>query len=174
MNSLYDERMRRIIENSSDAPHDVLRQEKKMEIIHQYFSRMKKKRRLVIVMGGTLDNPTYKDVCTDTTGHAEVVQVEYDSNQITYQELLTLFWQNHDPTSLNRQGADTGTQYRSVIFYHTDEQKQAAEASKMALEASKAYKLPIVTLIVPASVFWRAEEYHQNYLAKRGQNGCAI
>jgi peptide-methionine (S)-S-oxide reductase len=125
-------------------------------------------------MGGTTENPTYEEVCTDQTGHAEVVQVEYDPEQVTYEELLDVFWNNHNPTTLNRQGPDVGTQYRSVIFYHTDEQKQAAEASKKQLDQSGKWKDPIVTQIEPASTFWRAEEYHQRYLQKRGLNACHL
>ncbi|MBH8600965.1 peptide-methionine (S)-S-oxide reductase MsrA [Thermoactinomyces sp. CICC 23799] len=125
-------------------------------------------------MGGTTENPTYEEVCTDQTGHAEVVQVEYDPEQVTYEELLDVFWNNHNPTTLNRQGPDVGTQYRSVIFYHTEEQKQAAEASKKQLDQSGKWKDPIVTQIEPASTFWRAEEYHQRYLQKRGLNACHL
>ena len=125
-------------------------------------------------MGGTTENPTYEEVCTDQTGHTEVVQVEYDPEQVTYEELLDVFWNNHNPTTLNRQGPDVGTQYRSVIFYHTDEQKQAAEASKKQLDQSGKWKDPIVTQIEPASTFWRAEEYHQRYLQKRGLNACHL
>lgn len=115
--------------------------------------------------GGTFDNPTYKDVCTGRTGHAEAVQVEYDPSQVCYDELLTMFWNMHDPTTPNRQGPDVGTQYRSAIFYHTPEQKDAAIASKEKLE--KSGSKPIVTEIVPASTFWEAEEYHQQYLKKQ-------
>ena len=125
-------------------------------------------------MGGTLDSPTYQDVCTDGTGHAEVVQVIYDPSKTSYDDLLGVFWQNHDPTTLNRQGPDMGTQYRSVIFYHTPEQEAAAQASKQDLERAGAFKRPIVTEIVPASAFWRAEEYHQQYLEKRGLAQCHI
>jgi peptide-methionine (S)-S-oxide reductase len=122
--------------------------------------------------GGTLDQPTYKDVCTDKTGHAEVVEIEFDPTLVSYEELLDVFWKHHDPTTLNRQGPDVGTQYRSVIFYHSPEQKAAALASKQALETSHQYKKPIVTQILPASPFWRAEEYHQQYLEKRGLSSC--
>ena len=125
-------------------------------------------------MGGTLQNPTYKDVCTDRTGHAEVVQVEYDPSKVTYDELLRVFWANHDPTQLNRQGPDTGTQYRTVIFFHNPEQEAAAKASREELQASGAYKRPVVTAIEPAAEFWRAEEYHQQYLEKRGLASCHI
>jgi peptide-methionine (S)-S-oxide reductase len=125
-------------------------------------------------MGGTLKNPTYKDVCTDRTGHAEVVEVEYDPSKVSYDELLNVFWANHDPTTLNRQGPDVGTQYRSVIFFHTPQQEAAAKASKERLQASGQYKRPVVTEIVPAADFWRAEEYHQQYLEKRGLAHCRI
>jgi peptide-methionine (S)-S-oxide reductase len=125
-------------------------------------------------MGGALRDPTYKDVCTDRTGHAEVVQVEFDPAQVSYDDLLGVFWENHDPTTLNRQGPDVGTQYRSAIFYHTPEQQAAAQASKDALAKSGKYRRPIVTEIVPAPEFWRAEEYHQQYLEKRGLAQCHI
>jgi len=122
--------------------------------------------------GGTMKNPTYRDVCTDRTGHAEVVEVEYDPEKISYEDLLKIFWENHDPTTLNRQGPDVGTQYRSVIFYHTPEQQAAALASKEKLEKSGRYRRPIVTEIVPATSFYRAEDYHQQYLEKRGLSSC--
>ena len=125
-------------------------------------------------MGGSLKNPTYKDVCTDTTGHAEAVEVTYDPANVSYEELLKVFWQIHDPTTLNRQGPDVGTQYRSAIFFHGGEQEAAARASKEKLEKSGAYKRPIVTEIVPAGEFWQAEEYHQQYLEKRGLSHCHI
>lgn len=122
--------------------------------------------------GGAKPNPNYEDVCTGRTGHAEVVEVEFDPARIPYQKLLELFWANHDPTTPNRQGPDVGTQYRSVIFFHNETQKQAAEASKNALQASGRLHRPIVTQIVPAPPFWRAEEYHQQYFAKRGGGSC--
>ncbi len=125
-------------------------------------------------MGGSLANPTYEDVCTDRTGHAEVVQVEYDPSRVSYEQLLDLFWGNHDPTTLNRQGPDAGTQYRSAIFFHNPEQAAAARASKEKLQASGKYRRAIVTEIVPATEFWRAEEYHQQYLEKRGLAHCRI
>jgi peptide-methionine (S)-S-oxide reductase len=125
-------------------------------------------------MGGKLKDPTYQDVCTDRTGHAEVVQVEYDPSEVSYDDLLRVFWENHDPTTLNRQGPDTGTQYRSVIFFHTPEQEAAAKESKEALAKSGRYKRPIVTEIVPAPEFWRAEDYHQQYLEKRGLAHCHL
>lgn len=124
--------------------------------------------------GGTTENPTYQDVCSGRTGHAEVVQVEYDPAQVSYDELLQLFWSKHDPTTLNRQGPDVGTQYRSVIFYYTPEQEKAARASKQQLEESGRFKRPIVTEILPASAFYRAEEYHQRYLEKHGLASCHI
>lgn len=124
--------------------------------------------------GGHMANPTYKDVCTDLTGHAEVVQVEYDPKKVSYDQLLNVFWNSHDPTQMNRQGPDVGTQYRSVIFFHSPEQEQAACASKAALEASSRFRRPIATQIEPASTFYRAEEYHQQYLAKRGLRQCHI
>jgi peptide-methionine (S)-S-oxide reductase len=124
--------------------------------------------------GGTKENPTYEDVCTDETGHAEVVQVEFDPGQVSYEQLLDVFWSNHNPTTLNRQGPDSGTQYRSVIFYHSPEQKAVAGASKEKLKKSGRFSRPIVTQIEPASKFWRAEEYHQRYLEKRGQSHCAL
>src|ERR1700719_564925 len=125
-------------------------------------------------MGGRLNDPTYQDVCTDRTGHAEVVQVEFDPSEVSYEELLRVFWENHDPTTLNRQGPDTGTQYRSAIFYHTPEQEAAANASKDALAKSGLYKRPIVTEITAAPEFWRAEDYHQQYLEKRGLAHCNL
>jgi peptide-methionine (S)-S-oxide reductase len=124
--------------------------------------------------GGTLDHPSYKDVCTDRTGHAEAVEVTFDPAKISYEELLQTFWENHDPTTLNRQGPDVGTQYRSVIFYHSPEQEAAARASKEALEKSGTYRRPIVTQILPAVGFWQAEDYHQQYLEKRGLAHCHI
>jgi peptide-methionine (S)-S-oxide reductase len=124
--------------------------------------------------GGTLDNPSYRDVCTDRTGHAEVVEVTYDPARVSYDELLNVFWENHNPTQLNRQGPDIGTQYRSVIFYHTPEQQAAASASKEQLEQSGHFKKPIVTEIVQAPTFYMAEDYHQQYLEKRGLSSCHI
>ena len=119
--------------------------------------------------GGKKANPTYKEICTGLTGHAEVIQVEYDPKQISFVELLEVFWKTHDPTTLNRQGADVGTQYRSVVFYHDDEQKQLAEELKQKLDAAGAYSDPIVTEISPAVEFYPAEDYHQNYFALNGQ-----
>lgn len=125
-------------------------------------------------MGGTLENPTYHDVCTDLTGHAEVVEVTYDPSRVTYDQLLDVFWGNHDPTTRNRQGPDVGTQYRSVVFFHTPEQEAAAVASRDRLQASGKYRRPIVTEIVPAATFYRAEDYHQQYLEKRGLATCSL
>ena len=123
---------------------------------------------IVGYLGGTMANPTYKDVCTGRTGHAEVVQVKYDPAEVAYDKLLDVFWENHDPTTLNRQGPDVGTQYRSAIFYHSPEQKRLAEESKGGLEASGRFRRPVVTEITPASTFYPAEDYHQRYLEKRG------
>lgn len=125
-------------------------------------------------MGGTFRNPTYEDVCTNRTGHAEVVQVVYDASVVSYDTLLETFWEIHNPTTLNRQGLDVGTQYRSVIFYHNAEQREAALASKERLARSGRYSQPIVTQIAPATEFYRAEEYHQQYLEKSGRAGCHI
>ncbi len=125
-------------------------------------------------MGGTLENPSYRDVCGHKTGHAEVVEVTFDPEKVPYEKLLEVFWSIHDPTTLNRQGPDVGDQYRSAIFYHSEEQRVAAEASKTAQERSGRFKRPIVTQIVPAQTFWRAEEYHQKYLEKRGLSACHI
>jgi len=124
--------------------------------------------------GGKLDNPTYKDVCTDRTGHAEVVDVKFDPAKVSYQRLLDLFFELHDPTQLNRQGPDWGAQYRSVIFFHSPEQEAAAKTTIARLTEQKAFKKPIVTQVVPAETFWRAEEYHQKYLEKRGAVSCHI
>ncbi len=124
--------------------------------------------------GGSMPNPTYEDVCTDRTGHAEVVQVEFDPTQLSYDELLKVFWESHDPTTRNRQGPDVGSQYRSAIFYHTPEQKAVAEASREKLQKSGKYQRAIVTEITPAGPFYRAEEYHQQYLQKRGLGQCHL
>jgi peptide-methionine (S)-S-oxide reductase len=121
-------------------------------------------------MGGKLKNPTYKDVCTDSTGHAEVLEVTFDPAVISYHDILEVFWDNHNPTTLNRQGPDVGTQYRSAIFYHSPEQEAEAKASRDA--AQSRFPRPIVTEITPATEFWRAEEYHQQYLEKRGLSQC--
>ena len=122
--------------------------------------------------GGNLKNPRYEDVCTDATGHAEAVEVTFDPQEISYEKLLEVFWENHNPTTRNRQGPDVGSQYRSAIFFHTPEQKIKAEKSKEALELSGKYKNPLVTEIIPASTFYKAEEYHQQYLLKRGLGSC--
>jgi len=124
--------------------------------------------------GGTLENPTYEDVCAGKTGHAEAVEVVYDPTVVSYEGLLDVFWKCHDPTQLNRQGPDVGMQYRSAIFFHNEEQSAAATASKAKLERSGRFTRPIVTEIAAASTFWRAEEYHQRYLEKRGLSQCRI
>ena len=125
-------------------------------------------------LGGRTQNPSYQDVCTDETGHAEVVQVEFDPAKVSYEQLLNTFWESHDPTTLNRQGPDIGTQYRSAIFFHSPEQERVARASKEKMQASGKFRRPIVTEITAASTFYRAEEYHQKYLAKRGVSHCHI
>jgi peptide-methionine (S)-S-oxide reductase len=125
-------------------------------------------------IGGHTENPTYKEVCTDRTGHAEAVEVEFDPKKIRFGELLNVFWENHDPTQVNRQGPDWGTQYRSAIFYHSPEQQAEAQASKDSLEKAHRYSKPIATQIVPAPVFYAAEEYHQQYLEKRGLASCHV
>jgi peptide-methionine (S)-S-oxide reductase len=124
--------------------------------------------------GGHVENPSYEDVCTDRTGHAEVVQVTFDPAKVSYEQLLEVFWMSHDPTQLNRQGPDLGSQYRSVIFYHDNEQKAEAEESKARFESLDLFRRPIVTQIVPAAPLYRAEEYHQRYLQKSGaESGSA-
>ena len=124
--------------------------------------------------GGHFSNPTYKDVCSDQTGHAEAVEVEYDPATLSYEKLLQVFWENHDPTQLNRQGPDWGSQYRSAVFFHNPEQESEAKFSKEQLEKSGRFKKPIVTQIVPAVTFHPAEAYHQQYLEKRGLATCHI
>ena len=124
--------------------------------------------------GGNHPDPTYKDVCTDRTGHAEAVEVEYDAAKLSYDALLDVFWENHDPTQVNRQGPDWGTQYRTAIFFHSPEQQAQALASKESLEKAHRYSKPIATQIVPAVTFYPAEEYHQQYLEKRGLASCHI
>jgi len=124
--------------------------------------------------GGQTSNPTYKDVCSDQTGHAEAVEVKYDPQKISYEQLLNVFWENHDPTQLNRQGPDSGTQYRSAIFFHTPEQETSARNSKDELQKSGQFNKPIVTQIAPATTFYEAEGYHQQYLEKRGLATCQI
>lgn len=125
-------------------------------------------------IGGAFDNPTYKDVCAGGTGHAEGVEVTYDPAVVSYAQLLSAFWEVHNPTTLNRQGPDVGTQYRSVIFFHSPEQETAARASMEALRRSGKYSREIVTEITPASRFWEAEDYHQQYLEKRGLAHCRV
>lgn len=129
---------------------------------------------LVGYCGGRTDNPTYKDVCTDTTGHAEVVEITFDPAQLPYEQLLETFWKLHDPTTPNRQGPDVGSQYRSVIFFHTPAQETAARTAKERLDKSGKFRKPVVTQIVPAAPFYKAEDYHQRYLEKRGLASCHI
>ncbi len=129
---------------------------------------------LVGYCGGKTDNPTYKDVCMDTTGHAEVVEITFDPAQLPYEQLLETFWKLHDPTTPNRQGPDVGSQYRSVIFFHSPAQEAAARAAKERLDKSGQFRNPIVTQIVPAAPFYKAEDYHQRYLEKRGLASCHI
>ena len=124
--------------------------------------------------GGTLEHPTYKEVCTDRTGHAEVVEVTFDPSRLSYETLLDVFFALHDPTQVNRQGPDWGTQYRSVIFTQNDQQFAQARAKIAELSASGSYRKPIATQVVPAMIFWKAEEYHQKYLEKRGMVSCHI
>jgi peptide-methionine (S)-S-oxide reductase len=124
--------------------------------------------------GGSIPNPTYKLVCMDTTGHAEAVEIDYDPAKLSYDQLLDVFWENHDPTQLNRQGPDWGKQYRSAIFFHTPEQEAAAKASKEKLDKSHRFSKPVVTQIVPAETFFEAEDYHQQYLEKKGLASCHI
>jgi len=125
-------------------------------------------------MGGKVDNPTYKDVCYDDTHHAEVVQLRYDPNTVTYEQLVKIFFIMHDPTTLNRQGPDVGDQYRSAIFYESPEQKEIAEKVKRELDASGKFKRPIVTEITAAGLFWKAEEYHQQYIRKNPMRSCHV
>jgi peptide-methionine (S)-S-oxide reductase len=122
--------------------------------------------------GGHLENPSYQDVCSHTTGHAEVVEVTYDPERVSYETLLDVFWNKHNPTQKNRQGWDIGDQYRSVVFFHDEEQRAAAERSKAELDASGRYRKPVVTLIEPAQTFYVAEDYHQRYLEKQGRSSC--
>lgn len=124
--------------------------------------------------GGAVANPTYEQVCSGKTGHAEAVEIEYDPSQVSYEQLLNVFWENHDPTTLNRQGPDVGAQYRSAVFFNNPEQGTAARASKDKLQQSGKYKRPIVTEITPAPEFYRAEEYHQQYFEKRGVSHCRV
>jgi peptide-methionine (S)-S-oxide reductase len=122
--------------------------------------------------GGNVDHPTYKEVCSDRTGHAEVVEVTYDDEQVPYEQLLAVFWAEHDPTQVNRQGPDVGSQYRSVIFVQDEEQRAAAEASRERVQAR--FTRPVVTQIEDAPAFWEAEDYHQQYLEKRGLASCTV
>lgn len=124
--------------------------------------------------GGKTEHPTYREVCSHRTGHAEVVDIDYDPAQVSYERLLEVFWSIHNPTTKNRQGLDLGSNYRSVIFYHDDQQRAEAEASKKALDSSGAHRKKVVTQIVPAAPFWRAEEYHQQYYTKNGITHCDI
>lgn len=121
--------------------------------------------------GGNVKNPTYREICSGLTGHAEVVQISYNPTQVSFEELLEIFWNTHDPTTLNKQGADEGTQYRSVIFYHNEEQRKLAEQYKIQLKASRIFKNPIVTEISPLSEFYKAEDYHQDYYALNQRQG---
>jgi peptide methionine sulfoxide reductase msrA/msrB len=123
-------------------------------------------------MGGNLAHPTYEEVCTDKTGHAETVLIEYDPAKVTYDQLLEVFWSHHDPTTMNRQGPDVGTQYRSIIFYYSSEQEKTAMASIARLTAAHRFSRPIVTQVVAATDFWKAEDYHQHYLDKNGLANC--
>jgi len=124
--------------------------------------------------GGSFDNPSYRDVCSSRTGHAEAVEVTFDPAIVSYEKLLDVFWENHNPTTLNRQGPDVGSQYRSAIFFHDAQQEAAARASKERLESSGKYSREIVTEIAPASHFWEAEDYHQQYFEKRGLSHCRV
>lgn len=124
--------------------------------------------------GGDSPDPSYEEVCTGTTGHAEVVQVEFDDSLISYAELLDIFWKNHDPTTRNRQGPDVGSQYRSVIFFHDANQESQAQRLMVELDNAKVYRSPIVTELLPYTNYFRAEEYHQQYLAKRGMGHCGL
>lgn len=124
--------------------------------------------------GGHTDNPTYEQVCSDQTGHAEAVEIEFDPARVTYSHLLEKFWKLHDPTTRNRQGPDVGSQYRSAVFHHDDDQREQAEAVKRRLDEAGIFGRPIVTEITPASTFWRAEDYHQQYVHKRGGGGCRV
>jgi len=129
---------------------------------------------LVGYEGGSYENPTYKDVCRGDTGHAEVVEVEYDPEKVSYETLVDTFWTSHDPTQVNRQGPDYGDQYRTVVFYHSPEQKAAAEESRRTMDASGRFISPIATSIEPATTFYMAEDYHQEYLVKRGLATCHL
>ncbi len=139
--------------------------------IQEIFSKLNGVKSVIVgYTGGDFENPTYEDVSSGGTGHAEAVQIEFDPDEVSFRDLLKVFWENHDPTTPDRQGPDIGTQYRSVIFYHSPEQKEKAEKSKKELEVSGKFKNPIVTEIVPAGKFYKAEEYHQDYFKKRSCN----
>jgi len=144
--------------------------------VEAVFQRLKGVEKVISgYMGGEIKNPSYREVCTGRTGHAEVVQITFDPEIISYEELLEVFWKTHDPTTLNRQGNDVGTQYRSVVFYHSEAQKQIAEAYKAQLNESGTFSNPIVTEISPASAFYEAEDYHQDYFNQNGaQPYCSI
>ncbi len=143
--------------------------------VEEAFRKLKGvKSTMVGYTGGKLENPSYEDVCTDETGHAETIQVQYDPNEISYEQLLNVFWSVHDPTTKDRQGPDIGSQYRSMISYHTLEQETLAKKSKEQLERSGKFKRKIVTEIVPASTFYKAEDYHQKYYEKRGGGSCYV
>lgn len=143
--------------------------------VEDAFSQLKGvKSTMVGYTGGTKADPTYKEVCTGATGHAEAIEVDFDPAQISYRELLAAFFQAHDPTTLNRQGPDFGTQYRSALFYHDADQEAAARDAVATLQKAGVFKKPIVTQIVPAAPFYRAEEYHQKYFEKNGMKSCHI
>ena len=173
---------KRVVARREQSHHDLPMQMEKATFgagcfwgVEETFRNLKGVRSTAVgYAGGIKENPTYEDVCTDRTGHAEVVEVEFDPSQISYDELLDVFWSNHNPATLNRQGPDVGTQYRSAIFYHSAEQEATAMASKERLGKSGRFNRPVVTQIEAAPKFWRAEEYHQRYLQKRGQSHCAI
>jgi peptide-methionine (S)-S-oxide reductase len=143
--------------------------------VEDAFSQLKGVRSTAVgYTGGTKADPTYKEVCTGSTGHAEAIEVEFDPAQISYRELLAAFFQTHDPTTLNRQGPDFGTQYRSAVFYHDADQEASARDAVATLQKSGVFKRPIVTQIVPEAPFYRAEEYHQKYFEKNGMKSCHI
>lgn len=142
--------------------------------VEEVFRKVKGVKSTVVgYTGGTYENPSYEDVCLNKTGHAEAVQINYDPAEISYEELLEIFWSIHDPATRNRQGPDIGSQYRSAIFYHNNKQKKLAEKSKKDLEKSGKFECEIVTEIKPAATFYKAEEYHQKYLRKKGLKGCS-
>ena len=141
---------------------------------HEFDQKKGVRKTVAGYMGGITKNPTYEEVCADKTGHAETVSIDFDEDVVSYEELLDIFWKIHDPTQKNRQGPDVGTQYRSVIFYYTNEQKRLAEISKQKQQSSVPFKKPISTEIVAASEFYPAEAYHQHYFKKNGVTGCPI